>query len=131
MMRLPAAQRWPALLKAEGLSLLGQQVSREAYVLAYNDTFLLISVEGFSISEAAEIMALELRNLFGQRVLGPSIPTIGRIRNQYLHVIYIKMEKDSKLIRDIKQAIKTFQAGIVKKKSLSSVRILVDVDPYH
>lgn len=34
----------PALLKAEGLSLLGQQVSKEAYVLAYNDTFLLISV---------------------------------------------------------------------------------------
>lgn len=33
----------PALLKAEGLSLLGQQVTKEAYVLAYNDTFLLIS----------------------------------------------------------------------------------------
>lgn len=30
------------LLNAEGLALLGQQVSREAYVLAYNDTFLLI-----------------------------------------------------------------------------------------
>ncbi|KQO75349.1 MFS transporter [Rhizobium sp. Leaf262] len=34
----------PALLKAEGLSLLGAQVTREAYILAYNDTFLLISV---------------------------------------------------------------------------------------
>lgn len=34
----------PALLRAEGLSLLGLEVSREAYVLAYNDTFLLISV---------------------------------------------------------------------------------------
>jgi MFS family permease len=34
----------PLLLKAEGLSLLGQQVTREAYILAYNDTFLLISV---------------------------------------------------------------------------------------
>ncbi|WP_077107177.1 MFS transporter [Agrobacterium sp. DSM 25558] len=33
-----------ALLKAEGLSLLGAQVTREAYILAYNDTFLLISV---------------------------------------------------------------------------------------
>lgn len=30
------------LLNAEGLALLGQQVSREAFVLAYNDTFLLI-----------------------------------------------------------------------------------------
>lgn len=33
----------PALLNAEGLALLSQQVSKEAYVLAYNDTFLLIA----------------------------------------------------------------------------------------
>lgn len=33
-----------ALLNAEGLALLGQQVSREAYILAYNDTFLLIGI---------------------------------------------------------------------------------------
>jgi MFS family permease len=30
------------LLNAEGIALLGQQVTREAYVLAYNDTFLVI-----------------------------------------------------------------------------------------
>ncbi|MFK0383364.1 MFS transporter [Agrobacterium sp. NPDC090273] len=34
----------PVLLNAEGLALLSQQVTKEAYVLAYNDTFLLISV---------------------------------------------------------------------------------------
>ncbi len=34
----------PAILNAEGLALLSQQVTREAYVLAYTDTFLLISV---------------------------------------------------------------------------------------
>lgn len=32
------------LLNAEGLTLLGQQVSREAYIMAYNDTFLTIAV---------------------------------------------------------------------------------------
>lgn len=34
----------PTILKAEGLVLLSQQVTREAYVLAYTDTFLLISL---------------------------------------------------------------------------------------
>ncbi|MGP4690911.1 MFS transporter [Agrobacterium cavarae] len=34
----------PTLLRAEGVTLLAQQVSREAYILAYNDTFLLIAV---------------------------------------------------------------------------------------
>ena len=33
-----------SLLNAEGLQLLGQQVTREANVLAYNDAFLVISV---------------------------------------------------------------------------------------
>lgn len=33
-----------ALLNAEGLQLLSQQATREAYVLAYNDAFLLITV---------------------------------------------------------------------------------------
>lgn len=32
------------LLNAEGLTMLGQQVTREAYVLAYNDTFYIIFV---------------------------------------------------------------------------------------
>ena len=81
--------------------------------------------------EAAEILALELKNLFGARVLGPSIPAIGRIRNQYLHMIYIKIEKDIKVLNDVKNALKTFQAGIVKMKSLSTVKIIIDVDPYH
>ena len=44
----------PALLKAEGLSLLSQQVTREAYILAYNDTFLLIS----ACAAAALVMLL-------------------------------------------------------------------------
>lgn len=33
-----------ALLNAEGLQLLGQQVTREANILAYNDTFLVIAI---------------------------------------------------------------------------------------
>ena len=81
--------------------------------------------------EAAEIMALELRELFGQRILGPTIPTVSRIRNQFLHVIYIKMEKDIRVMNEIKAALKSFQSGIVKRKSLSTVRISIDVDPYH
>lgn len=81
--------------------------------------------------EAAQIMAIELRSMFGARILGPSVPSIARIRNQYIHMIYIKMERDGKIIAEIKHAIKNFQAGIVKKKSLSTVRVSIDVDPFH
>jgi primosomal protein N' (replication factor Y) len=86
----------------------------------------------FEISrEAAEMLVLDLKPLFGKRILGPSIPTIGRIRNQYLHTVMIKVEKTGKALASVKEAIKNFQAGIVKKRSFSTVRVSVDVDPSH
>jgi primosomal protein N' (replication factor Y) len=81
--------------------------------------------------EAAQLLVMELQPVFGKRILGPSVPNIGRIRNQYIHMVYIKMEKDGKMLTDVKLAIKNFQHGIVKRKSLSTVRVGVDVDPYH
>jgi hypothetical protein len=41
------------------------------------------------------------------------------------------MEKDIRLMSEIKNRLKEFQSGIVKKKMLSTVRINIDVDPYH
>lgn len=80
--------------------------------------------------EASEILALDLKELFGPRILGPSTPAVSRIRNQHLQMIHIKMEKDQKLIHEVKAALKSFQTGIIKRKSLSTVRIAIDVDPY-
>jgi primosomal protein N' (replication factor Y) len=86
----------------------------------------------FEISrEAAEMFALDMKPVFGKRVLGPSVPNIGRVRNQFIHMVYIKIEKDSKLLSAVKHAIRDFQAGIVKKRSFSTVRVSIDVDPYH
>jgi len=81
--------------------------------------------------EAAEILCIELRSKFGNRILGPSVPSIARIRNQFIHMVYIKMERDSKVIAAIKNTLRSFQTGIVKRKSLSTVRIGIDVDPFH
>jgi hypothetical protein len=53
------------ILDAEGLSLLGQQVTREAYVLAYNDAFFVIF-----LASTAGLVVLLLR-LAWDRVLRP------------------------------------------------------------
>jgi primosomal protein N' (replication factor Y) len=81
--------------------------------------------------DAADLLVTELKPKLGNKILGPSVPTIARIRNQYIHMVYIKIERDAKLLTEIKNALKTFQNGIVKRKSLSTVRISIDVDPYH
>ena len=81
--------------------------------------------------EAADLLVTELKPKWGNRILGPSVPNISRIRNQYIHMIYIKVERDVKSLSEVKSALKEFQTRIVKRKSLSTVRVSVDVDPYH
>jgi hypothetical protein len=56
-----------SLLHAEGLVLLGQQVTRQANVLAYNDAFLVISIA------AASGLVLLLGHLAWSRLLAPRI----------------------------------------------------------
>ena len=80
--------------------------------------------------DAAEILAIELRNKFGYRILGPSVPSIARVRNQFIHLVHIKIERDGKMIQAIKQALRDFQSGLIRRQSLSTVRIVIDVDPY-
>lgn len=48
----------PALLKAEGVSLLGQQVTREANVLAHNDAFFVIAL--LAVASAVALAAHRL-----------------------------------------------------------------------
>lgn len=51
----------PAVLKAEGISLLGQQVTREANVLAHNDAFLVIALLAVAAAAALAIHMLYVR----------------------------------------------------------------------
>ncbi|WP_414474215.1 MFS transporter [Microvirga sp. M2] len=60
-----------SLLNAEGLALLSQQATKEAYVLAYNDVFLVISVLS---SVALAILALHIAILSIGRRLSPPAP---------------------------------------------------------
>lgn len=51
----------PAVLKAEGVALLGQQVTREANVLAHNDAFLVIALLAVGAAAALSIHMLYIR----------------------------------------------------------------------
>ncbi|MBB5043287.1 MFS transporter [Shinella fusca] len=51
----------PAVLKAEGVALLGQQVTREANVLAHNDAFLVIALLAVCAAAALAIHILYVR----------------------------------------------------------------------
>jgi primosomal protein N' (replication factor Y) len=81
--------------------------------------------------EAAQLLAMALRELFGDRIMGPTVPTVARVRNQYIHLLYIKMERDPRVMQAIKDELRRLQHDISTRKSLSAVRISIDVDPHH
>jgi primosomal protein N' (replication factor Y) len=77
----------------------------------------------------ADLLGKELRNIFGKRVLGPEAPVIYRIQLWYIKTIIIKIERD-KPPSKAKLLIREVIDRVEKEKGASSLRIVVDVDPY-
>lgn len=82
------------------------------------------------VSEAANFLAERLRLKLGHRVLGPAAPGIARVRGLYLMDIMIKLGLNSKGLQFSKDLILEAQQELKLQKGLSSVRVLVNVDPY-
>ena len=78
---------------------------------------------------AATLLGEKLRKTFGKRVLGPQVPLVSRVKNQYLQHILLKIERNSsfKKARDILRVILT---DIANHEEFRGVRVNVDVDPY-
>jgi primosomal protein N' (replication factor Y) len=80
-----------------------------------------------AVTDAAKQLSDAFRVKLGNRVLGPTTPVIGRINNQYLKQILIKLEKDSNKLKKAKESIAEAVNEIQAK--FKTVRIVIDVDP--
>lgn len=78
---------------------------------------------------AADTLGKTLKAKFGQRVLGPEIPLVSRVRNLYLKQIIIKADKHT-AINKIKNALRETILQFNSQPQFKSVSIIVDVDPY-
>ncbi len=80
--------------------------------------------------EAAHNLADILKtNLPEVKVLGPGEPMVGKIRNQFLMSILIKIPRDSGHLQNIKQRILTSVNFTLTQKEFRTARIIADVDP--
>ncbi|HRN80602.1 MAG TPA: primosomal protein N' [Ferruginibacter sp.] len=78
------------------------------------------------VQDAANTLAHYLKR--DMMVVGPAAPMVGRVRNQYIMELMIKLPKDaqgSALKQVVRNAIQTLQAD----KRFSPVQVVVDVDP--
>jgi primosomal protein N' (replication factor Y) (superfamily II helicase) len=79
---------------------------------------------------AANFMAAGLRSKLGpERVLGPVLPPVPRVRNFYGQNIMLKLEKSAPIIQGAKQLIKIVQEQLLGRQGWGQVKISIDVDP--
>lgn len=82
-----------------------------------------------TVDKGAQWLGTSFSNIFKEYVLGPSTPTIGKVRNLYIRVLLIKIPP--------KQSLKLTKEHILKVKNVfqavkefRSIRFNIDVDNY-
>lgn len=81
------------------------------------------------MQRASRWFAQALSIKLNENVLGPESPPVGRIRNQYITNILVKIPKEQSLIKT-KAIIAKVDRSFNSIKEFSSVRIIIDVDNY-
>ena len=79
--------------------------------------------------QAADRLAATLKTFLGpQRVMGPEKALVERVRNKYLFVIWLKLEKDRMNIQATKQYLQKEIVNLISDKKFKSVQVVVNVD---
>ena len=81
------------------------------------------------VERAAAAYANALKQRYGQYLVGPAEPVIGRIRNQYLMELLLKLPRDGKTINQCKKDLLEHTAVLHQEPSYRSVTVVADVDP--
>lgn len=86
--------------------------------------------EQYKAENAAKEFGVKLRSRMGnERILGPSIPSISRIRNYYHFEIMIKLERNGINLKQAKDVIQDQVDSVRSNKTYSGLRIAINVDP--
>ncbi|HRO42915.1 MAG TPA: primosomal protein N' [Flavipsychrobacter sp.] len=81
-----------------------------------------------AISAAAQL-AQSLKTISGIAVQGPVPALVSRIRNLFIHEVWIKCPRDVKVLEQVKAFLKNQKQSITSQKGYTSLQILFDVDP--
>jgi len=82
------------------------------------------------VNAAAQKYGNFLRTKLGDRLRGPAVPYVGRVRSYFLIDFLIKLERNPQLIASTKDLIAAADHFLLQEEGYSSVKIAVDVDPF-
>lgn len=81
-----------------------------------------------TVEQAAQVLSHWLRPHIGYHLVGPAVPLVGRVRNNYLQEMLIKLPRDTKVIAQTKQLLRDHFVKLLAEKQFRSVVIVPDVD---
>jgi len=103
----------------------------ERKVFKYPPYYRLIKIslrhrEKEIVETSSNEFSIEIRKIFGGRILGPEYPLIPRIKNYYTKEFWLKIEREAS-IKKAKEEIKILTEKF--QSSHKQLRIVIDVDP--
>lgn len=106
----------------------------ERYALNYPPFSKLIMVyvknkDSLIVDAAAQLLAAALRDVFGERVLGPEKPFVSRVATFYLQQIMIKIEAGASLPK-VKAILRSIYESLARDPKIKSSVLYYDVDPF-
>ncbi|MGW8317494.1 MAG: replication restart helicase PriA, partial [Bacteroidales bacterium] len=81
------------------------------------------------LDAASELAAKELRSVFAARVLGPQYPPVGKVQNNYIKQIILKIEREASYGK-ARELITEILEEVMGTEVYRTIRISIDVDPY-
>lgn len=81
-----------------------------------------------TLDEFSELMGSRMREIFEHRVLGPDLPPVARVQQQYIRKIVLKVESNLSQYR-INEALAALQQELLSDKRYKSITMYYDVDP--
>ena len=81
-----------------------------------------------TVESASMEMGSRLRQIFGDRVLGPDKPSVARVKTLHIRKLMLKLELGIDL-RRVRQCLREVQSAMLQAKTYGALQIYYDVDP--
>jgi primosomal protein N' (replication factor Y) len=81
------------------------------------------------VEDASRLFALWVKPSLDQWMEGPFEPSVARLRSYYLRDLVIRVDKDGKRVRMIKDILQKAINKLAESEGMSGVRVSVNVDP--
>ncbi len=80
------------------------------------------------LNQASGKMAVDLRAVFGSRVLGPNVPAVSRVQNLYIKHILLKFEVEASAEK-AKTILRQITNQVIAEPKFKALLVNLDVDP--